>query len=218
MRAGRILGIPARASRGSRDRKEWSLAQADLDRALALRPGLPELLFERARTERNTQKWEAAGADLLAGLRVEPANRDGRDLLADVMQGMIYEGWQHQQAGRREDALRVFDLAAELEPGSREVQWRRTSIVAGPQSPTEEMLQSSSSRRAGPAMIFARIRNSTMPGQRRASSSRWWSCGASFSHVTPKMLALTWNGAERTFIGISDQRRSPTRAVRANSD
>jgi Flp pilus assembly protein TadD len=62
---------------------------------------------------------------------VDPVDSAGRRLLQHVMEGLIYEGWEHHKAGRRSEALRIFDLAADLEPGNREVQQRRAFIVAG---------------------------------------------------------------------------------------
>jgi tetratricopeptide (TPR) repeat protein len=110
-------------------------ALADLDRAAALRPGHPNVLGRRARAHVNLKRWEAAGIDLLAVMRVDPTDSDARNLHKTVVEGLIYAAWQHHRAGRRTDALRVIDLAAELAPMDHEVQRRRSSIVIGAQDP-----------------------------------------------------------------------------------
>jgi tetratricopeptide (TPR) repeat protein len=108
------------------------LALPDLDRALELRPGLPELLFERARACDQARRWEEAGRSLLDGLRVDPSDTVARSIFDRVPQGLIYEGWRLNEEGQREAALRVLDLAAQLAPGNAEVQSRRASIISPP--------------------------------------------------------------------------------------
>lgn len=106
-------------------------ALADLDRALSLRPGLPALLIDRALVRVGLKQWEAAGNDLLGGLRVDPTSSYGREIFGQVLQGVIYDAWEHHRAGRRNDALRVIEIAAELAPTNREVQSRKTAIIEG---------------------------------------------------------------------------------------
>jgi tetratricopeptide (TPR) repeat protein len=106
-------------------------AKKDLDRAIELRPGRPEMLFERASVSRASSQWESAGRDLLEALRSNPTDANGRWLLDRVIAGLVYEGWEHYRAHRKNDALRVYDLAAELAPKNGEVQSRRGSIVMG---------------------------------------------------------------------------------------
>jgi tetratricopeptide (TPR) repeat protein len=112
-------------------RKNLSLALADLDRAVALRPGQPVVLFRRAALLSRSKRWEEAGRDLLAGLRVDPTDHDGRASFDGVVKGMIYEGWEHFKAGRRDDALRVLDLAKELAPTDPDLHQRRAWIILG---------------------------------------------------------------------------------------
>ncbi|HSB69995.1 MAG TPA: tetratricopeptide repeat protein [Burkholderiales bacterium] len=106
-------------------------AVADLDRAIALRPGHPRLLITRAYLHHRAQQWEPAGRDLLAGIRIDSTDGTARRILNPVVQGLMYEGWGHHQAGHRDDALRVYDLAAELAPRNHEVQQRRGWIIVG---------------------------------------------------------------------------------------
>jgi tetratricopeptide (TPR) repeat protein len=115
-------------------------ALADLDRAITLRPGHPRLLIWRAYVHHRALRWEAAGRDLLAGIRMNPTDRTARRILDTVVQGLMYDGWVHHKAGRRQDALRVYDLAAELAPTNREVQSQRNWVIAGEgNSSTEEL-------------------------------------------------------------------------------
>jgi tetratricopeptide (TPR) repeat protein len=115
-----------------RDRlKDGTGALADVERAIAARPGHPRLVILRAYLHYRAQHWEPAGRDLLAGLRVDPTDDTARFVLNAVVQGLVYEGWEHHKAGRREEALKIYDLAAELAPRNEEVQRRRHWIIAG---------------------------------------------------------------------------------------
>jgi tetratricopeptide (TPR) repeat protein len=115
--------------------EEWldqdETALADLNRALELRPGNAGLLFARALQEGRMNHWELAGRDLLEGLRRNPTDTDGRRIYENTVKGVIYEGWEAYKSGRREDALRIFDLASNLAPTNQEVASRRTAIVMG---------------------------------------------------------------------------------------
>lgn len=119
---------------------DLSGALADLDRAITLRPGHPRLLIWRAYVHRRAQRWEAAGRDLLAGIRMDPTDWRARWVLDSVVKGLIYEGWVHHKAGRRADALRIYDLAAELAPTNPEVQSRRRWVIAGDGGTSAEAL------------------------------------------------------------------------------
>jgi tetratricopeptide (TPR) repeat protein len=125
---------------------EPELALPDLDRALELRPGLPELLFERARALDQLERWEDAGRSLLDGLRADPSDGVARGIFDHVLQGLVYEGWRLGEEGQHEAALRVLDLAAQLAPGNAEVQSQRASIVSPP-----------GPRQAGPADDLAEL-------------------------------------------------------------
>jgi len=106
-------------------------ALADVERALAARPGHPRLVILRGYLHSRARQWELAGRDLLAGLRMHPTDRTARHSLGTVVQNLVYAGWVHHQAGRRPEALKLYDLAAELAPRNQEVQGRRNAIIAG---------------------------------------------------------------------------------------
>lgn len=111
------------------ERKEHAKALIDLDRALALRPGSPPVLVERARVHGALRHAEPAGRDLLAALRVRATDTRARWLRDYVVGLLVYEAHQQGIAGRRADALRLFDLAAELAPENRDVIRRRSEVV-----------------------------------------------------------------------------------------
>jgi tetratricopeptide (TPR) repeat protein len=112
-------------------RGDVDAAVADLDRAAALRPGLPDILFERAWGRMSQRRWEAAGLDLLAALRAAPTDATGRKMHRTVVDGLVFAAGEAHRAGRRDEALRVIDLAAELSPTDPNVQSRKASIVSG---------------------------------------------------------------------------------------
>lgn len=136
---GENADVLVERSRIQRERRQFGLARADGDRALALRPNFVAAKFERAHANLASSWWEAAGRDLLSGLRVEPTDQTGRALLEPVVQGLVYQAYRDEEAGRTNDALRVLDLAAELAPRNSKVQSRRAWLLAraGAKGPTD---------------------------------------------------------------------------------
>jgi tetratricopeptide (TPR) repeat protein len=113
-------------------RGDLEKALADADRALELRPGSPEVLFERAEVHGRAKRFEAAGRDLLEGLKANPTDPGARRIASWVARGLAREGWRAHTEGRRDDALRCLDLAAVLAPGDAEIGgWRARVIEAG---------------------------------------------------------------------------------------
>ncbi len=104
-------------------------ALVDLDRAHELRPGASSVLFHRSWANDFLKHYEAAGRDLLDGLRVDPTDAYGRGILDSVVKGLDYAGWQAFQAGQHDAALRIYDLAAALAPRNTDVLRRRTSVL-----------------------------------------------------------------------------------------
>src|SRR5262249_9708116 len=64
-------------------------ARSDAERADALRPQNPEVVFPLARIALAQRRWEAAAQALLVGLRIDPTNAEGRRLKATVVQGLL---------------------------------------------------------------------------------------------------------------------------------
>jgi tetratricopeptide (TPR) repeat protein len=107
------------------------LAKTDLDHAIAIRPMRADLLAERAYVLFTQKAYEPAARDLLLALRIEPTNYRGRNLFASVVQGVIYQAWQDHLAAHDQDAIREFDLAAELDPNNHDLQQRRAYVLSG---------------------------------------------------------------------------------------
>jgi len=107
-----------------------ALALADLDRALALAPGKPRVLFARADALGAAKRYSDAGRDLLAAIRADPVNREVRRLRPYIVQGLLWETGQHVKALRPEQALASLTLASELDPQNRELQGKRSALVS----------------------------------------------------------------------------------------
>lgn len=109
--------------------KAFDQARKDLDRALELRPANPDVLIERAELHLDLKDGESAGKDLLAALRVNPSHFRGEQVYGPTVQTLIHDAWVFRNAGRRDDALRVLDVAAELAPLDGEVIGRRVIVL-----------------------------------------------------------------------------------------
>lgn len=105
-------------------------ALVDINRAIALRPGVVNLVFKRARILYHQKSYEKAAQDLLVGVKANPTDQLAKRIMPRVAQGLSYEGWQHYKAGRREEAIRLYELAGELDPINSEIQ-HRYSIILG---------------------------------------------------------------------------------------
>jgi tetratricopeptide (TPR) repeat protein len=110
-------------------RGDMTTALADYSKALAVRPGVPTVLFDRVWAESTLKQFEPAGRDLLDGLRVDPTNDYGRSMLDSVVRGLDYAGWQSFQAGRHDESLRLYDLAANLAPNDTGVLGHRVTVI-----------------------------------------------------------------------------------------
>jgi tetratricopeptide (TPR) repeat protein len=115
--------------------EKWEDALADFERALATRSNETSFVFGKAYALVALKRWEPAGVAFLSGLRVDPTDGNAKHMAANVVQGLVYDGWQHHKAGHRDDALRVLDLAAELAPTDREVLSRRAWVILGTEQP-----------------------------------------------------------------------------------
>jgi tetratricopeptide (TPR) repeat protein/Zn-dependent protease len=111
-------------------------ALADLELAGSLRPGHPDVLFWHSLALGRAGRWEEAGGSFRAGAQVDPGHWLGRSIAAQIVEGLVYEGWNRHQAGDRDGALRDYDLAAEFDPGNPDVQSRRNAVIVGGEAPT----------------------------------------------------------------------------------
>ncbi len=114
-----------------RTRKDFARARADIDRAAALRPMDPGILTSRAYVSTYEKKYEPAAIDARDVLRMEPTNGGVRGMVNNLIDGLAYEAWQHQTAGRTKDALRVYELGLELAPGDARLRPRYNALLVG---------------------------------------------------------------------------------------
>ncbi len=103
-----------------------------LDHADALRPMAPAVLSERAALHCNRKEYVAAGRDLLAALRSDPTEPDGKRYATDVINGLMSTAEASDAAGKREDALGALQLVLELCPDYRAAQALRTRLGGPP--------------------------------------------------------------------------------------
>jgi tetratricopeptide (TPR) repeat protein len=121
--------------------KNWTDALADFDRANTLRADVTTVVFWRARALNNIERYEEAAHALLEGLRVSTTDEDARELFPYVVGNLDWCGWDAFKKGKRADALRMYDLAAELAPTERELLQRRAHIIVGSDHPDIPALQ-----------------------------------------------------------------------------
>ncbi|HEY5146969.1 MAG TPA: DUF4034 domain-containing protein [Polyangiaceae bacterium] len=115
-------------------RKNFDGALADANAALPLRYS-SDTLVAQADALYGLKRWEDAGRALLDAVRLDPTDSRVKDLTPSTVKALVYQGWSDAQAGSRDDALRLLDLAAELAPSDREVLRRREQVLLGGDHP-----------------------------------------------------------------------------------
>jgi len=82
--------------------KEWRLAKENCDKALAIETNNVKALFRRAQAYLGTFDHELAQKDLVAAAKLEPANKDIRDLLRKIQDDLKAQTQREKQlfAGR----------------------------------------------------------------------------------------------------------------------
>jgi tetratricopeptide (TPR) repeat protein len=110
--------------------KDEASALRDLDRAAEIRPQEPSILVERSGSRMRLKRWEEAGNDLLLALAITPTDPPGLKDISYAVTGLVHDGVEAARAGRREEGLRLLDLAIQLDPGNADAHhWRSTAIV-----------------------------------------------------------------------------------------
>jgi tetratricopeptide (TPR) repeat protein len=115
-------------------RKEYAAALEDADRALTQWHG-PEALTARAEALDGLARREEAGRAMLEALRLEPTDHRAKWLAPYVVNGLQYDAQEALKAGRREDALRLLDLAAEIKPSDPNLLRQRAWALLGTEKP-----------------------------------------------------------------------------------
>ncbi len=109
-------------------RGDVGAALYDVDRALALRPQEAEVLAQRAWLHMEQKEWEKAAADLVAALRIKPTDEGVVAYRPTVVKDVIWAASEALRGGGVTDALRMLDLAGELDPKNEQV--RRLRALA----------------------------------------------------------------------------------------
>jgi tetratricopeptide (TPR) repeat protein len=154
------------------------LALADLDRAKKLEPGQPKVLSERAYMLLRLKRYEAAGRELLAAMRVAPSRSFVKRNRRHVVHGLLYQSAALHKAGQPASALRVVDLAAELAPMNTRVRQMRLWLV---------MQAKSAKRKAATA-------GQTKAGQTKAGQAKAGQSDADFRSLQKRDYALARQG------------------------
>ncbi len=122
------------------DTGDREAARRAINRAVELRPGVADLVTQRAVYTYRLKDYEGAARDLMEGLRLDPTDSWGRWLFPKIVQALTYEGWEAYKAGRREQALKLIDLASDLDPGNRDLVQRRSWILSAGGAPAPDTI------------------------------------------------------------------------------
>lgn len=120
-------------------REAHPAALADLDRAVALWPANAEFRVDRARTRWRMEDAEGAARDLLEAMRTDATDTTARWLRPRVVNGLVRKAHDLNAAGRKPEALALYDLATALAPEDREVHRARAKTIA-PKVPNGDVL------------------------------------------------------------------------------
>jgi Domain of unknown function (DUF4034) len=131
-----------------------------ISEALELRPQLSDLLFYRAYlyTRTETRNYEAAYADMLLGLRLAPADEDGKSSLRYVAQGLGFMAGQAEQRGDLNNAIRLLDESMDLYPNQQVEQRRNAVLTSGFHGTPEELAALEAAANAAPNDFYAHER------------------------------------------------------------
>jgi len=135
-------------SRIYRAKKQLPEARRDIDRALDLQPSSPKLLMTRAYLRNDQKEYEGSARDLIAALRIEPTVHGARELRQPAVAGLMYEAGQHHQQKRPADALRVVEMAIELDPDNRAAHEAKNFYMVNRDVPTAPGLDEIATARA----------------------------------------------------------------------
>jgi tetratricopeptide (TPR) repeat protein len=145
-------------ARALEDHDDDAGALRAISRAIELRPSRAELLLLRAHLYSRTKDWEPAYRDLMAGLRLAPADEQARASLPYVARGLTFVGWQAHQRGDENNAIRLLDEAAEIAPDG-DVEARRVAVLtSGFHDKPEEIAALETAANAAPHDFYAHER------------------------------------------------------------
>ncbi|NOU33669.1 MAG: DUF4034 domain-containing protein [Polyangiaceae bacterium] len=125
---GAFLGARARIRHAMGDEKG---ALEDYDRLLGRRVRFADFLYERAEVKLALLQAQAAGEDLLIGLRLDPTYPDAVYHRNRVVRALYTESMVAHKEGRREDAVRLAELSTELSPNEPQMHRLKNTVVLG---------------------------------------------------------------------------------------
>ncbi len=155
-------------------RKDWGAALADLDRANELRPQTPEILVLRANALTTQRRSYDAGVDLLDAVRITTTEPFAREVFPVVVNNLQYDGWQAHKAGHRDEALRFFDLAADLAPTDSALLHRRAWIILGTKDPDIPALQAAAAKSPDDLRLHQQLDYALSQKNRYAEIAAMW--------------------------------------------
>jgi tetratricopeptide (TPR) repeat protein len=110
--------------------EDFPKAVTEIDRAIALLPQ-HEFRMARARYRTKVGDWEGAAADLIATIQVEPTDSDAHSWRRFIAKGVSDQGWQAHEKGDRTTAIRLLELAEQLDFSDQEIRTRKEKAIRG---------------------------------------------------------------------------------------
>ena len=146
---------------------------ADLDRADALHPGLPDVLSKRAWALSRKDRWEEAGRELLRVLQMRPTSSAGNALHPGFVQALDTIAWKEHAAGRDGSGARVYALARALAPDDATVAEHARVLPAAPAGPLPAEQQRLVTGDAHPTLtvVAVDVSGAPVPGARVLGSA-----------------------------------------------
>lgn len=130
-------------------------ALVDAERAVTLRPGHPSTLVCRAWARYEVRNVEDAGHDLLTVLHMCPTNSYARELVPLLVGRLVSTAREAATAGRRDEALRLFDLATEIAPDYPGLQRERIQARSGASTGGDDVAVAEATVKANPDDLLA---------------------------------------------------------------
>ncbi|HEX2878996.1 MAG TPA: DUF4034 domain-containing protein [Polyangiaceae bacterium] len=110
--------------------EDYPKALSEIDRAIE---SLPQHEFRMARARYRTKvgDWEGAAADLVATIQVEPTDSDAQAWRRFIAKGLSDQGWKAHEKGDRATAIRLLELAEQLDFADKEIRTRKEKAIRG---------------------------------------------------------------------------------------
>jgi tetratricopeptide (TPR) repeat protein len=110
--------------------EDYTKALSEIDRAIESMPQV-EFRMDRARYRTKVGDWEGAAADLIAAIQMEPTDNDAQSWRRYIAKGLSDQGWQAHKKGDRSTAVRLLELAEQLDFSDKEIRTRKEKAIRG---------------------------------------------------------------------------------------